>query len=48
MKIENVTRVVTKLEQLVRRGTEPLDVVSFLWYFLMDNVVIVSSSDLTR
>ena len=47
-KIKNVTRIVTKVEQLVRRRIEPLEVFSFLRYFLMDNVAIVSSSELTR
>ena len=43
-----MTRIVTKVEQLVRRSIEPLEVFSFLRYFLMDNVAIVSSSELTR
>ena len=43
-----MTRIVTKVEQLVRRSIEPLEVFSFLRYFFMDNVAIVSSSELTR
>ena len=38
------TCIVTKLklEQLVLKSTEPQNVFSFLWYFVMDNVVTVT------